>query len=272
MQDKVTTPSEPVKQITKWESAVRPDHIVAEQSVNSQANIHENYRIVFSQYGDFQITTGTTFTPQFHPWYLGMAYPFTLPVAVGGYDVPNTLRWRRPEDEDIPWPRRALPDWLESLGGKHGSVGPATKVSLFDLTRGLPQRIEGQYRRHWGFTPGLWNLYFRERLNLGVSLRVKNFSKPKQVDTVQDEDAAMTAASLVKKLEHGYYRDQNNKKRKINGDFSKLCLAEHLSELERKLLADFRFRCKALPGTQEIRTKIGFWYSGPRSCMAMEFS
>jgi hypothetical protein len=44
----------------------------------------------------------------------------------------------------------------------------------------------------------------------------------------------------------------------------KLIFAEHLSDLQRKLLADFRFRCNALPGTQEVRTKIGhlgFWAS-----------
>ena len=38
--------------------------------------------------------------------------------------------------------------------------------------------------------------------------------------------------------------------------------AEKLSQLQKRLLADFRFRCKALPGTQEMRTKIGhlvFW-------------
>eukprot|EP00959_Pyramimonas_sp_CCMP1952_P010605 222310-Pyramimonas_sp.AAC.1 len=51
-------------------------------------------------------------------------------------------------------------------------MGPATTVRLFDLTRGLPQRIEGQFRRTWGFA-ALWNLYFRERVNLGASLSIK---------------------------------------------------------------------------------------------------
>ena len=91
---------------------------------------------------------------------------------------------------------------------------------------------------------------------------MKNRSKYREKDAVQEEDAAMAAAALVKQLEHGYYRDQNNKRRKINGDFSKLLFSEHLSELQSRLLADFRLRCKALPGTQEIRTKIGhlvFW-------------
>ena len=48
-------------------------------------------------------------------------------------------------------------------------VEPAM-VKLFDLVRGLPQRVEAQFRRHWSFTPGLYNLYFREQVNLGISL------------------------------------------------------------------------------------------------------
>ena len=66
----------------------------------------------------------------------------------------------------------------------------------------------------------------------------------------------MAAAALVQKLEHGSYLHQG-KRRKINCDFTKLLFAEHLTDLQRRLLADFRFRCRAIPGTQEIRTKIG---------------
>ena len=78
-----------------------------------------------------------------------------------------------------------------------------------------------------------------------------------------DTDAATAAQDLLLKLENGYYLDRG-KRRKINGDFSKLQFAEKLSKLQQRLLADFRFRCKAVPGTQEIRTKIGhlgFWAS-----------
>eukprot|EP00959_Pyramimonas_sp_CCMP1952_P420688 8812130-Pyramimonas_sp.AAC.1 len=53
------------------------------------------------------------------------------------------------------------------------AVGPACVVKLGDLVRGLPRRIEGQFRRHWGFAPALWNLFFKERVNLGASLSVK---------------------------------------------------------------------------------------------------
>ena len=54
----------------------------------------------------------------------------------------------------------------------------------------------------------------------------------------------------------------DGRRRKINNDASKLMCAVGLGDLQRRLLADFRFRCGAIPGTQEIRTKIGhlgFW-------------
>ena len=150
-----------------------------------------------------------------------MAFPFTLPSAVGGYNVPYKARWRRPEDEDLPQPRALLHDWMTPLRGSapykisdtHMVVGPACRVQPFDLAHGLPQRIEGQYRRHWSFTPALWNLYFRECVNLGISLSVKrsvlDTTGAQQVET----DAPIAAADLLEKLEHGYYRDNHGKQR-----------------------------------------------------------
>ena len=106
----------------------------------SMSRISENYKNIFAQYGAFEIQTGNSMVSQFHPWYLGMANPFTMPHAVGGYDVPNHPRWRRPADEDLPYPRATFPDWLTkgySATG-HNKVGLAAKVRLFDITRGLP--------------------------------------------------------------------------------------------------------------------------------------
>ena len=76
-------------------------------------------------------------------------------------------------------------------------------VRLFDVARGLPQRIEGQYRRNWSFAPALWNLYFRERINLGASLVVKDTVQVGHVTKVQDTDMAEAAVGLYKKLDAG---------------------------------------------------------------------
>ena len=134
--------------VKAWDQIQRPLCILAERSVHSQANIHENYKQVFAQYGTFKIDTGSTFVDQFKPWYLGMAHPYTIPVAVGGYDVPHQERWRRPEDESIPYPRAHLANWMPKCSPAHSAIGLACKVRLFDITRSLPQRIEGQFRRH----------------------------------------------------------------------------------------------------------------------------
>ena len=88
VQDKIATPSEAPKHVQKWDESLRPHHIVNERSVRSQTNIHENYKSVFAQYGDLSIRTGNEFTDQHNAWYLGTAFPYTLPSAVGGYDVP----------------------------------------------------------------------------------------------------------------------------------------------------------------------------------------
>ena len=230
VQDKVATPSDAAQSIQKWDRTLRPHHIGAERSVRSQANIHENYKSVFGKFGDVNIQTGTGMVDQHLPWYIGMAFPFTLPSAVGGYDVPQKDRWRRPEDNEIPEDGIFMKEFLQlhrysgshsaeistgrSLSSleKHLAIGPACKVQLFDLARGLPQHIEGQYRRHWGFTPALWNLYFRECINLGVSLSVKRPSTAMTGGTEVETDAAMAAADLVEKLENGYYIDKGKKK------------------------------------------------------------
>ena len=73
----------------------------------------------------------------------------------------------------------------------------------------------------------------------------------------------MAAATLMQKLDNGHYMDRG-KRRAIDGDFSKLMYAEHLTVLQRKVLTDYRFRCQSIPGTQEIRKTIshlGFWGS-----------
>ena len=71
----------------------------------------------------------------FHPWYLGIAHPFTIPLAVSGYDLIPQAGWRRPEYDIIPAPRVSMSDWSPT-----NTVGHSCRVLLYDLTRSLPQR------------------------------------------------------------------------------------------------------------------------------------
>ena len=55
------------------------------------------------------------------------------------------------------------------------------------------------------------------------------------------EDAAVAAADLYEKLQSGTSTDQQQKRRRIAGDTSKLLCADGLPVLQKRLLQDFRF-------------------------------
>ena len=143
-------------------------------------------------------------------------------------------------------------------------AGAAAEVRIFDFAQSLAQRVEGQFRRHWAFVPALFNLYFREQVNTGASLRVSGQHASNCPAPHVEGDAAAAAASLYQKLHTGTYEDASGKRRRIEGDMSKLAYSQDLSGMQRRLLADFRFRTRTIPGTMEIRRKIGhvgFWAS-----------
>ncbi|CAJ1395073.1 unnamed protein product [Effrenium voratum] len=138
------------------------------------------------------------------------------------------------------------------------------RVSLLDLVKGLPRRIEAQFRQHWAFVPGLWNLYFRDRLNRQVSLRFSATASSGVIPAGAETSAAQAAADLYDMLQHGHFRTASGTRQRIAGDVAKLRFAERATSQQRQLLADYRFRTQQLPGTQEIRSRIGrsgFWTS-----------
>ena len=72
----------------------------------------------------------------------------------------------------------------------------------------------------------------------------------------------MAAAELYKKLQYGHYRTQDGKRRHIEGDMTILRFAENITPQQKRLLADFFSRTRLIPGTQDIRTRMGqvcFW-------------
>ena len=87
-------------------------------------------------------------------------------------------------------------------------------MKLFDITRGSPHRIKGQYRRHLSFAPATWNLLFRANVNLDASLFVKRKAMDQKPSTTSIEtDVAMAAANLLELLETGYYVTLQGKRR-----------------------------------------------------------
>ena len=98
VQDKAATPADAPTTAVDARAAVeqclaqqRPLHHMAERSSELQGRAHLDYfntlKSNFETCGTLDVKSGTEFVRQFDPWYLGMAFPMTLPAAVGGYDV-----------------------------------------------------------------------------------------------------------------------------------------------------------------------------------------
>ena len=262
--DKRATPAEPAQSLRELEASARPFTLVAARSSASASTVHEEHANILARYQTLDITTGSTMMDQFQPQYLGLSHPFTMPMAVGGYDVPGKPRWRRPTAEQLGAEAEEDRPQLLCTRLRHQKQVEAAIVKLEDMTRGMPRRIEAQFRRHWSYTPSLWNLYFREQVNLGASLGAASHGARSMPQDAVEQDAAMAAADLVKKAASGFYRTQDGRRRSIQGDMSKLRFAEGVTPLQRRLLQDFSFRTKGIAGTQEIRSKIGhvcFWAS-----------
>ena len=127
---------------------------------------------------------------QFDAPYIGMANMYAMPVAVGGVDFPGKSSWRRPTDEE---PTQMLLECKLAL--KRRQV-PAARVDLFDFLHGTSRHILGQFRRNWSFIFGLFNLYFRNEINSGTSLRLSSPIAENKACDVAEEDVAVAAGEL----------------------------------------------------------------------------
>ena len=96
--DKRSAPEEPRCSIEELIAGMRPLSLVAEGSGKSASMAHHDEEGVFARYQTLEVSTGSVLLDQFQPQYLGLAHPFTLPLAVGGYDVPGKERGGRAHD------------------------------------------------------------------------------------------------------------------------------------------------------------------------------
>jgi len=235
--DKNATPSEPPS--ADYENmfrARRPFEIVPQRSSDAGVDVNTAQACALEGFDTLSIQTGSSMLAQWKSEYLCSSNPFTLALPVGGYDLRGAPRWRRPDD--------------------------AAWVTLADLTAGLPRRVEGQFRRHWVFTPLLWNLYFHERVHRSRHLALRCLPKASEPMCVQEEEATKAAARCYQRLHEGTYIDAGGARRPIRGDTSKLLFAEGTTSKEQSLLRSMHYISSALPGTQEVRRQMGHVIAG----------
>ena len=256
--DKSATPSEPAAEVKNFLEHTRPSELVAQRSVQSTTECFNETKYAFSKYQDLHIQTGSTMLEQFDAPYIGMANMYAMPVAVGGVGFPGKSPWRRFTQDDLIQVR------LEQNPVVKTPQVSSALVDLFAFLKGTSRHILGQFRRNWSYSPGVFNLWFRSEVNLGTSLRVSTIMQADRGCDFAEEDAAVAASNLYKLLDAGFYFDSRGKRKRINNDVGKLMYAENITSTQKALLADMKFRTRSVPGTLEIRNKIGrtgFWAS-----------
>ena len=95
VQDKLATPGWGVDGWDNFEQGLRPLELVSGRQARADNAIHECYAEVFGRYSHLKIQTSSSMVHQFTPTYIGMANPFTIPFAVGCFDMDKQEVWRR---------------------------------------------------------------------------------------------------------------------------------------------------------------------------------
>ena len=276
MEGKAATPDDGARDPTNFFNAKRPLYHMVERSSEAQTEIFRNYAATLEQTvdsdkytcGTIAVTSGTKMQDQFDAWYLGMAFPAAIPAAVGGYDVDHKKRWRRPAEEAIQRDNgHEIMRWLQpfTTSGltRHSlSIGGACAVSLYDLTKGYAQRIEGNFRRDLMLPGGMWNMYFKHQLRTKWNLGLQRAIDSGEPGSSCAESVRVALKGIYKALDHGEYLTWDNKKKKLTGIIRncKLLLDLHLSS--RELCRTCFSRLARYQGRRKCGGKLIEWFCG----------
>ena len=125
VQDKCATPSEPATNIAQLSAVLRPLEIVPQRSSRASSDGHEAHEHILGRYQKLEVRTSNSMVSQHRPEYIGMAFPFTLPAAVGGIDFPKLPRWRRTLGHEVAGSWRS---GFEQFGRDFWPLGSSSEV------------------------------------------------------------------------------------------------------------------------------------------------
>ncbi|CAJ1359418.1 unnamed protein product, partial [Effrenium voratum] len=184
------------------------------------------------------LDTEHTFWDQWKNDFLHWAYPFSLPAPLGGPDFLQKPRPRR---------TAAAPQFA-----------PLTHLKY------LAGRVESSIRNSWDLVPGLRRITFKWQSVWGGSLWRRWQGNRQKLAAVPKSDWIQAAQGLYQKLQSGTYLSADGRSRPIQYDTRKLHYAKGLTAEESQLLQDVRAMQATMPGTIEVRRRIGRFLFGAR--------
>ncbi|CAL1144306.1 unnamed protein product, partial [Cladocopium goreaui] len=184
------------------------------------------------------IRTGHNFWDQWQNDFLPWAFPFSIPAPVSGPDFPHKARPRRPEEAP--------------------HLQPLAHLKL------MAGRIESSIRNSRDLIPGLRRLTFKWHSVWQGSLWRKWKSQRQAIAPVPTLKWVQAARGLYNKLRSGTYITPGGKPKPIQFDTRKLPYARGLTTDEKELLQDVKGMQGHMPGTIEVRRRIGRFLFGAR--------
>ena len=198
------------------------------------------------KHGNLQVQTGHSLISQWESKYISQVLPFVIPFMVSGPDYTfhsNDRRWRRQqrgEELEAPW------------------------VSACKWTAGFARRCESQCRQDWTALPIIRSVNFRHAVETGNTMvTVPVWWKRGSGLKPSAEEYVAMAQKLCQVLWQGHVR-YGNIRVPLNGDTTRLHLAEGLSKTEKLLARRIGYMAGHFPGTQQVRRLMGHRHWGAR--------
>ena len=217
---------------------MRPKAFLIERDAGACADPAALRRGVLERHGNLHIQTGNDFVKQWQSQYFSQIMPFVIPRMCSGPDFDKENRWRRTSD-DYPF------------------------VRFQDFVRGFPRRVEAAVRNDATAVPIVRSVYFKWAVEHSSSLFAPYSGKRGQSLSDRANDTISAAQTLLDKLWHGH-TGTGTSKVPIAGDSTRLPYAHGLTPIERRLAWNMNFKARQLPGTQQLRLKMGHAQFGAR--------
>ena len=132
-------------------------------------------------------------------------------------------------------------------------------------TAGIARRAEAQIQADWMAIPALRNVDFRYSMYTTPHLKFQSAIETADSKAAKAREYADAACGLYDHLWNGYQITASGRKRRINGDITKLRFARGLTKAQKHLLREMGFVAQKLSGTQELRVDFGHMLWGANS-------
>jgi len=224
----------------------RPHSVFAGVSTGAIGDPSATRMGAIMQHDKIEVQTGHKLVSQWESKYISQVLPFVIPFMVSGPDYSfheKTNRWRRRDD----------PRW---------AVAPLVSASTF--TAAFARRCESQCRQDWNALPIIRSVNFRYTVETGNTMvSVPMWWKRGSAVQLSAQEHANMVKKLCETLWNGHIR-YGNIKVPLNGDTTRLHLAEGLNKAEKLLAKRIGYMASHFSGTQAVRQLMAHRHWGAR--------